>query len=77
MEEIDKKIDKKEIVEELWNKYEKFKETAEQVLFPTILQFDQLMIPAHMDLKENWNDEHADLFIKGMETIVFPKLGIK
>ncbi len=69
--------DKKEIVERLWDKYEKYKETAEQLLSPTIHQFDQLMIPAYMDLKENWDDEHADLFIKAMETIVFPKLGIK
>ena len=70
-------IDKKEIVERLWNKYEKYKEAAPQVLFQTILQYDQLIIPAHKDLEDNWDDEHADLFIKCMETIVFPKLGIK
>lgn len=67
---------KKEEVEQLWDKYNSYKETAEQHMFQYLIIFDVALIPAYNDLKENWDDEHADKFIKGMEQIVFPKLGI-
>lgn len=66
----------KEKIEELWNKYNEFKITAEQHLFPIILSYDMLLEPKYKDLQENWTDEHAEIFIKGLD-IVFNKLGIE
>ena len=72
--------ERKEAVETLWKKYEKYKETAIET-HPTlkleINQCDQLMVPAYIDLQENWTDDHADLFIDAMEKIVFPRVGVK
>lgn len=65
----------KEKVEELWTKYNEYKETAEQHMFVQLLMFDRMLIPVYNDLQENWNDEHAKIFINGMG-IVFKKLGI-
>ena len=66
----------KEQVEELWKKYNSFKETAEQHDFVKLIMFDMKLIPAYNDLKKNWNEDHAQKFINGMN-IVFNKLGIK
>lgn len=70
-------MDKKQFVEELWNKYEQFKETAEQYQFPLLVLYDSKLMPAYRDLQENWNEEHADIFIRGMQNIVFKNLGIE
>jgi len=66
----------KEQIEEMWKKYNSFKETAEQHDFVKLIMFDAKLIPAYNDLKKNWNEDHAKKFINGMN-IVFNKLGIK
>lgn len=70
-------MDKKEKVEALWNRLEQYKATAEQHTFPLLLMIDMKLVPAYNDLKKNWNEEHADIFIRSMENIVFKKLGIE
>ena len=69
--------EKKEYVNTLWQKYENYKETAEQHMFPQLVLYDMILIPSYKDLQTNWNDEHADVFIRGMESQVFKKLGIE
>lgn len=68
---------KREKVDKLWEKYESYKDTAEQHEFPLLVMFDSLLVPAYKDLNENWNEQHADSFIRGMLTHVFPTLGIE
>lgn len=65
-----------EYCNELMEKYEKFKETAEQHMFPLLLMFDLKLKPAHKDLNTNWNEEHGAIFVRSMKNIVFPKLGV-
>ena len=67
---------KQEEVQELYNKYYKFKATAEPHTFPLLLRLDAILVPAYNDLQVNWSDEHADIFIKCMK-MVFDKFGIK
>ena len=69
--------DKKALIEELWGKWGKYKETAEQYEFPLLATYDLLLVPAYEDLMKNWNDEHADIFIRGLTNQVFPRFGIK
>lgn len=64
-------------IENLWKKYQEYKETAEQSMFPQLVLYDAILEPSYKDLQEHWSDEHAKTFIKGMEDIVFNKLGIK
>ena len=40
------------------------------------MMFDMILEPRYKDLHENWSDEHAEIFIKGLN-IVFNKLGIE
>ena len=68
---------KKEKVEALWNRLGQYKATAEQHMFPLLIMLDMKLVPAYNDLKKNWNEEHADIFIRSMENIVFKKLGIE
>jgi hypothetical protein len=65
----------KEKVEEAWKKYNDYKETAEQHMFPKLVIFDRMLEPAYKDLQEKWSDVHAQIFLNGMN-IVFKKLGI-
>lgn len=60
----------------MWEKYNNFKQIAEQHQFPTIFMYDIILEPTYKDLQENWSDEHAEIFIKGLN-IVFNKLGIE
>ena len=66
----------KEKVEEMWAKYNAFKETSEQHDFVKLIMFDMRLVPAYNDLQKNWDNNHAQTFINGMN-IVFNKLGIK
>jgi hypothetical protein len=66
----------KEYIEELWSKYQDFKSTAEQYMFPFIFKYDMLLEPKYNDLQENWSDEHAEIFVKALY-IVFNNLGIE
>ena len=67
---------KQEEVQELYDKYNQFKETAEQHIFPMLYVLDAKLVPAYNDLQVNWSDDHTDIFIRCMR-MVFDKLGIK
>lgn len=67
----------REQVNEIWEKYNSFKETAEQHDFVKLLMFDSKLIPAYNDLQNNWDDDHAKKFINGMKNVVFKQFGIK
>lgn len=60
----------------MWEQLNKFKDSAEQAQFPFLLMMDVQLVPAYEDLEKNWNEEHAEIFIKAMKQ-VFQKLGIK
>lgn len=62
---------------ELMKKYEDYKKTAEQHMFPLLLILDSKLVSAHRDLNKNWSQEHGEIFVRGMKNTVFPKLGIK
>lgn len=64
-------------VEEVWKKYNDFKETAEQHDFVKLVMFDSKLIPAYNDLQKNWNKDHAQKFINGMKNVVFKQFGIE
>lgn len=64
-------------VEEVWKKYNDFKETAEQHDFVKLVMFDSKLIPAYNDLQKNWNEDHAQKFINGMKNAVFKQFGIE
>ena len=64
-------------VEEVWKKYNDFKETAEQHDFVKLIMFDSKLIPAYNDLQKNWNEDHAQKFINGMKNVVFKQCGIE
>ena len=59
-------MNKKEQVEELYNKFKEYTKTAEQHEFPYLLQYDMIISRGYWDLQENWNEEHADSFIRGV-----------
>lgn len=63
-------MEKKEKVEALWNKFGQYKETAEQHEFPFLLMLDARLTFAYNDLKNDWNEEHADIFIRSMENVI-------
>lgn len=63
-------MEKKEKVEALWNKFEQYKETAEQHEFLFLLMLDKRLTLAYNDLKNNWNEDHADIFIRSMENVI-------
>ena len=67
----------REQVNEVWEKYNSFKETAEQHDFVKLLMFDSKLIPAYNDLQNNWDDDHAQKFINVMKNVVFKQFGIK
>lgn len=67
----------REQVEEVWRKYNDFKESAEQHTFPVLLMYDSLLIPAYNDLQKNWDEDHARKFVNGMRNTVFKRLGIE
>lgn len=45
-------------------------------MFPLLLLYDTKLEPAHKDLNAHWDKEHGAIFIRSMENIVFPKLGV-
>ena len=62
--------EKMQTVEKLWNAFEKYKENAEQHEFIRLAMYDSKLLPAYNDLHENYNDEHADIFIRGMKKVL-------
>ena len=69
-------MNKKEQVEALYSKFRQYTETAEQHEFPYLLQYDMIISRGYRDLQENWNEEHADSFIRGV-TKSLKHLGIE
>lgn len=65
-----------EIVDAVWAKWEKFKETAEQHDFIAIFKCDVVLIPMRQNLSQNWDVDHAHTFLKCMNS-VFNIFGIK
>ena len=69
-------MSKKEQVEALYSKFRQYTETAEQHEFPYLLQYDMIISPGYEDLQNNWNEEHADSFIRGVSKLL-KHLGIE
>lgn len=65
-----------EIMNKNWEKYEKYKDCAEQHMFSTIAAFDFKLIPLYKDLQINKSSYHAMLLNMYLEKAVFPILGI-
>lgn len=56
-----------EHIDKAWASYEKFKETAEQHDFASIAFWDFKTVPLYEDLHKNWDEHHAEIFMKGMK----------
>ena len=59
-----------EIVEYLWKKFDEYKKTAEQHEFIRLFMLDSKLVPAYKDLQTNYNDEHAEIFIRGLSNVL-------
>lgn len=59
-----------DIIESLWKKYNDYKETAGQHEFFQLFMLDSKLIPLYNDLQENYDKEHANLFIKIMNEVL-------
>ena len=59
-----------EEVEKLWQKYCQAKDRAEQHVFMFIALFDHTICSEYEDLKENYNNEHFELFKKNVNLIL-------
>lgn len=63
-------------VDGAWQKFMRYTETAEQHEFPLLAIIQLKIEPLYKDLLENWDDHHAEVFMKGMKLMVFDRLGI-
>ena len=63
-------MSKMDQVEQLWDRYEKYKETAEQHEFIKLIFLDTNLIPYYNDLHTNYTEEHADKFIRVMSQVL-------
>ena len=54
----------------LWGAYDKYKETAEHYEFIHLLILDSQLIPRYKDLKENYTEEHAEIFKRVMRNVL-------
>ena len=59
-----------------WEKFVRYTETAEQHEFVMLAVYQSKMEPLYKDLLNNWDDRHAELFMKGMG-FIFRNLGIE
>lgn len=55
-----------EQVEEAWANFKKFTETAEQHDFPMLAMIQFKFEPLYDDLHKNWDEHHAEIFMKWM-----------
>lgn len=62
--------DLKQQVEDVYQKWQNYKETAEQHEFVTIFMRDGIIESGYKDLHENWDDEHARIFIRSVSKLV-------
>lgn len=58
-----------ETIEQAWKNYEQYKERAEQHEFIELLMLDYDFVPLYEDLKKNWNEHHAEAFLKGLSIV--------
>lgn len=56
-----------EEVERLYQEYQAAKNRAEQYMFVFILLFDKTIENEYKDLKENFTEEHRELFVKNVK----------
>ena len=59
-----------------WNRFNEYKESAEQYEFIAILQLDLYLTPKYNELLSNFDEEEAEKFIKSME-LIFDNFGIE
>lgn len=57
-----------EDVEKVWNQLMKYEDEAEQHDFVMLALIHTNAEPFYLSLHENWNEEHAKIFIEGMHT---------
>lgn len=58
------------LVEEVWNRFERTKECAEQVDFPKLLICDKRFTPLYQSLKADYDQYHAQMFIYGLSKVL-------
>lgn len=58
-----------EHVEEAWGNFKKYTETAEQHEFSTLAAIQCIGEPLYEDLHENWDEGHAEVFLKWMQKV--------
>ena len=59
-----------ELVDQIWERFNKTKERAEQVDFPRILMCDLQFTPLYQSLKSDYDQYHAQMFIYSMTKIL-------
>ena len=59
-----------EEVNRYWNAFAKYKETAGQHEFLQLFMLDTKLIPMYNDLKQNYTEEHAAIFIRVMKKVL-------
>ena len=65
-----------EKVEYLWKKFDEYKDRAEQHEFVRLFMLDVKLVPAYKDLKANYDEEHAEIFIRVMKQVL-KSLGVE
>lgn len=60
----------------LWQLFDKYKETAEQHEFIRLLMLDSKLVPAWNDLQANFDEHHAEIFVRIMKRVL-DSLGVK
>lgn len=56
----------KEKCDKAWKRFDQLKNEAEQYLFPAIAAWDLQLTPFYNDLQKNWDEHHAEIFLRGM-----------
>lgn len=64
-----------EQIQEAWKRFDDLKNTAEQYMFAKLAFWDFKLTPLYKDLCENWDDHHAEVFLKGMD-VMFQSFGL-
>ena len=57
-------------VNRLWNAYNQYKEEAQPYEFAYLVVLDMQLIPKYNDLKENYTEEHAEIFKRAMRKVL-------
>lgn len=63
-------MNKKEEVKNLYDKFKKYTENAEQHEFITLFVMDKKITAAYNDLTNNWDEDHADIFIRSVNKVL-------